>query len=396
MPVNVGFKGFGERSSSAPGSLGRLFATYLVASLNNGPIAAARLIMPLVAFSMGVGKAEVGALAALVTIVPMLTSVWFGRWVDRVGSLGPVVFASWLVVMAGLAHVLLPGLAALVVLCGLVGAGTNFAHIAATRAVTEGSGPGLLPRNLGWLLVSHALFQFVTPLIAGHVYETQGARAALAVIAVSGGLAVLVLATRFHYFSTVPSASRPASPVGTGLGLLMMPELRGRLAYSSVFINVITIFPFITALHAVHTGLSATDAGLLLGAQAGGSLISRLLAGAVSARLPAKPLLAGAMLTGAVLYAAFPLLHPFWLLLTLSGALGLSLGLGVPISLSLIYQAAPQGRANEAIGLGQMLTNLQQTGLPLLLGAISAGSGEAMMLWTISGLMLVTVALARI
>ena len=102
------------------------------------------------------------------------------------------------------------------------------------------------------------------------------------------------------------------------------------------------------------------------------------------------------LLLGAALYAALPLAQLFWPLMLISGCLGLTLGLGVPISLNLIYEAAPQGRSNEAVGLSQMLTNLQQTVLPLLLGVIAAGSGEAAMIWMISAIMLATAALVRV
>ncbi len=395
MPTDNGTDADPPKRRPPSDALGRLMTTLVLVSLNNGTLAALRLVLPMVALSLGADEVVVGGLAALVSVGPMIFNVPYGRWIDRAGSLVPFVSAACMNVAAGTIFVLMPGIVTLALVAALIGSATNFAHLAAVRAVAEASGESRRTRNLGWLLVSHSLFQFLTPMVAGFAYEHGGGRAALAVILCSGLLSLLGVATGYHHYSSVPTSARSGARRGSILSLLRHPGLGGRLAHASIFISVITIFPFVIALHATKTGMTGSEAGLLLGAMTAGSLTSRVLAGWVSRLLrPATVLLAG-LLIGAALYAMLPFLHDFWPLMALSGLLGFSLGFGVPISLSLTYDAAPEGRANEAAGVGQALANIQQTALPLLLGLIAAGPGEAVMVWLIAGLMLATAAFAR-
>ncbi|MNC95688.1 hypothetical protein D3C83_128690 [compost metagenome] len=58
-------------------------------------------------------------------------------------------------------------------------------------------------------------------------------------------------------------------------------------------------------------------------------------------------------------------------------ALGLGLGCGQPLTLSLIYSRAPQGRSGEALGLRVTINNFMHIVVPLLFGTIGSVLGVA-------------------
>lgn len=371
-----------------------LVGTMLVAGLNNAPLAAARLVLPMIALAMGASTPMIGLMASLFSLAPMLFNVHFGRWVDRVGTWRPVVFSTALILLSCLLFELFPSREILLPMAALVGAGAMFSHAAATRAVGDIGTTDTRPRNLGYLAVTYALFQFLGPMAAGFAYEGWGAAVAVAAM---GGFAVLTgvaLTSGRHNFTSSAKETRRSESAGRTAELFEIPRLLRLLVIYSIFAGVQAIYPFIVALHTSDVGLSAAQAGMILGAFAGGSLISRLAVGLVTRLLHGPTVVLLALTCGGLAYAALPLLHGFAPLLALSSGLGFAIGLGAPISLALIYEAAPAHRINESFGLGMAMTNLLQTVLPLSLGLVASGAGVGAMTWVLSLAMLLAAAAA--
>ncbi|WP_199087371.1 MFS transporter [Bosea sp. ASV33] len=372
----------------------KLWLTILIASLDNGALAAGRLILPLVALGVGASGALVGVMSGLFTAVPMLFSVRFGRWVDRAGTLVPMLFASSLIAASCLFFVLVPNRFVLVPIAGLLGAGAVFAHVATARAVTGQSEPFERARNLGFLVTSYSLFQFLCPMIASLAFDHYGSATALVTISGLGVLTVAAVAgLPIHNYRNESNRRQADVSSGGGLELFRIPKLRRWILVSSVFSASQTIFPLIVSLHAVEIGLSASRAGLVLGAFALGTVVSRLSVGLVGRTVRAPVALTFALFAGATIYAAFPMAHGLPALLPLAALLGLPLGIGVPISLNLIYDAAPQHRLNEAVGLCMSVTNFFQMMVPLSLGFVASGFGVAAMTWLIALMLLAPISL---
>ncbi|RQP04111.1 MAG: MFS transporter [Paracoccus sp. BP8] len=371
---------------------GRLPATIIVAGLNNAPLAGARLVLPMIALSMGIGPALVGLMASMFTLAPMFLTVAFGRWVDRSGPLTPILFSTGLIVAAAVLFEAHPSQSTLLAMAALIGAGGMFSHVAATRAVGEVGPPSARARHIGYLVVAYSVFQFLGPVIAGSSYEWGGGEAAVLSLGGFAALSFLVLATPWHNFSRWPTENRPAA-AGRTRELWAVPGLGKWLLTLGVFGGVQAIYPFVLSLHVVAQGLSAADAGMMLGAFAIGSLVSRMTVGLVTRWLRGPLVVTLALIGGGLAYAALPFMQTLLPLMTLSAAMGFAIGLGSPIVLALIYDTAPPARVNESIGLGMAITNLLQTALPLTLGLVASGLGIGAMVWALAFAMLVCAAL---
>ncbi|WP_246745408.1 MFS transporter [Pseudomonas sp. PNP] len=134
-------------------------------------------------------------------------------------------------------------------------------------------------------------------------------------------------------------------------------------------------------MHVSRIGLSVSDAGWMLAAFALGNLISRLFTSWLIRYVQPGLALILALVSAAGVHALIPSAHDTSMLILLSAALGLPLGLGTPVALAMIYDAAPQGRVNEALGLSMSSNNLLQTLFPLLVGVAASGLGVGPMVW---------------
>lgn len=365
--------------------------TILIAALANSALAAARLILPIIALGMGATGVFVGIMSALSSASPMLWSVGFGRWVDRAGTRRPLFLALTLIAVAAVPFFLSPGLPTLVPLAALVGTGAIFAHVAALRAVTASSAAAERTRNLGYLVFCYSLFQFVGPMIASLGFERFGAAAGVAAISGLAMLALLAACFPGHGYRHVPAASADQTGAAGIATLVAIRSLRVWIIVSSVFSTAQVLFPFLLSLYSVDTGLSAPEAGIALGGFALGTAAARLATGFACRHLTTRSIATGSLLAAAAAYASMPLVSGLHLVLPLSVALGLSLGMGVPIALTPIYDEAPEGRVNEAVGLSMTLNTLLQTATPLVFGVTATWFGVTALFWSI-GLILIAAA----
>jgi len=76
------------------------------------------------------------------------------------------------------------------------------------------------------------------------------------------------------------------------------------------------------------------------------------------------------------------------LLAAIAFLLGLGLGATQPSIMALIYAAAPQGRAGEAVGVRTVVLNASSTFMPLAFGGLGAAVGMAPVFWSMATAML--------
>jgi len=357
-----------------------------VGGLSSASLAAARLVLPTFAVAIGAGVPMAGLVSSVMTAVSILFSHRVGRWIDTVGPRVPMLLSLAMIVVAPLIYLAVPLVPVLLLTSVLTGSGAMFAHIASTRAVGEAGPPADRSRNLGYLVLCYAIAQFFGPMAAGWTFEHVGPLWGLSCIAAFGGLALLGMVLVPHNYTRFSEGRRRSNVAGTRgmFSLLGLPTLRLWLSSSTVFVGVISFYPFIVAIHAVDIGLSAAQAGVVLGFYAAGSFVARLATPVALRLMQREWLIVCALAMGCVEYALIPFTHAFETFALFSGVLGLSLSIGVPLTLSLIYDTAPTGNENGAVGLGTAMSNILQTTLPLSLTVLPVSLGIGPMLWALS------------
>ncbi|WP_336334481.1 MFS transporter [Pseudomonas putida] len=364
--------------------------TFFVSGFIMAALGSSRLLVPLIAISLGASSLLIGVAGALFTAVPMLLSVPFGRWMDRAGTLPAVLFSTLMVVVAAGLYATVPSQYTLLVVAGLIGTAGVFTHMAATRAVGLGVEDGERAKALGYLVLSYSLFNFFGPVVTTHAFEHYGAVIAIGALGLFALFSIAGIRTLPHFYTRETQGVAHAAGPRRTYDLLKVADLRLWIVISSIFTANQTLYPFILSLHVAQIGLAASQAGWMLGAFAFGTLTSRFFTPLLIKHVKPNTILILALIVAAGVYAIMPLAHGTPALIALSGALGFPLGMGAPVSLALIYEVAPQGRVNEALGISMSVNNLLQTVFPLMIGVAASGLGVAPMVWVWSLVILVS------
>lgn len=338
----------------------------------------ARLAISLQALHLGASAMTVGLLMSLLMLVPTFVAVHVGRWVDRSGYRLPTVLGLGGIALGEAVAALLPSLAGLAIASLLVGTAFMLAHVAVNNAIGHVAGASGRTRAFGFMAVGFSLSALAGPMVAGASIDLVGYRWAFAILAVLPFAAGLLLrrAPAMPRLEHTPERSR-----GGVLDLLRLPRLRAVLLVSALISAGWDLFTFLVPLHGARSGLSATAIGLVAGAFGVGSAAVRVALPWIARRVPEWKLLGAALVLAGAGYFVFPFCVTVGTMLPLALVLGVVLGCGQPVVMSLLHVTAPPERTGEAVGLRAAITSLGQTVLPLAFGAFGTALGMLPMFW---------------
>jgi MFS family permease len=350
--------------------------------LTHMAFAGGRVAVSLFALSLGASSFTVGVLGALFAALPMFFAVSTGRAIDRIGLRGPMLAGACIVAIGAALGYLWPAIGALYVVSTLIGSGLTLFHIAVSNAAGAIGEPADRARNFTFLSLGFSISGFLGPVIAGIAIDLLGHAHAFLLLAAFPLMAVLVLASGKAALPRLPGATHKAER--HLLDLLRKGRLRQVLVVSVLFSMAWDMFAFAVPIYGAGLGLSASTIGAILGAFAAATFIVRLVLPTLSRRFREWQLVTAALAIACAIFACFPLFERVPVLLALSFALGLGLGMSQPMIMALLYTAAPSGRAGEAVGLRTSLVNFSQVSMPLFFGAIGFALGIAPMFWAMA------------
>ncbi len=347
--------------------------------LGHVAFSAGRFTLTLQAVALDASPAAIGLVMSLLMVVPMFLAVQTGRWSDTLGYARPAVAGFVMLAAGGLLAGWWPTIPSLCVASVFVGTGYMLAHVAVNNAIGQQSPPDALTRSFSVLAMGFSLSGVVGPLLSGLAIDHLGHAAAfLGAAACSlGALHILLRARPSH-----PTRARAAQDESRSVGeLLRHGPLRAVFIVSGLLSMGWDLFSFLVPLHGARSGLSATAIGVLMGAFGVGTFVIRIFLPYLASGPGQWSTLRGALFITAAGYLLFPLATTLPVMLPAAFALGLALGCGQPMAMSLLHVTAPNGRAGEAVGIRSTITSASQTFLPLLLGALGSALGVGVVFW---------------
>jgi MFS family permease len=349
---------------------------------NHSVLTGSRVVVALDALSMGASPFTVGVLVSLYALLPMLLSVAAGRLVDRIGARRPMLAGSVVIGVGATLPVAFPGLPALFASAMLLGVGFMAFQLAAQNATGMLGAPATRARNFGLLALGYSVSGFLGPLLAGFAIDHFGFRAAFGVLAL---IPLVPLAVLGSGRLVLPGPHRRGSGVRDGgvLALLAHRTLRRVFAINALLSLGWDLHTIFVPIYGAKIGLSASQIGGVLSSFAAATFVVRFFTPTISRRWREHQVLAAALLIAALVFFAFPFLQSVPALFALSFTLGLGLGSGQPMVLSLLHAHAPAGRIGEAAGVRMSLINSMAFAAPLALGAIGASVGIVSVFWSV-------------
>ena len=339
---------------------------------------AARMLLTLFALELGAPAYAVGLIGGLLYLFPLLLSWPIGMLVDRRGSRGLLTFAA---VCGGASLVLpylVPTLLALYVAAALNGLALAFYHVTLQNLIGTLSKPEDRPRNFSNFSLAGSLTNFFGPLGAGFAIDYAGHAVACLMIASQSAVALALLLVWGGLF---PRGKGPA-PSGPGaFSALKDPKIVRMLVTSGIVQLGQDLFQFYLPIYAHAAGLSASVIGGIVATLATASFAVRLFLARLVKRFAAEKLLAWALFVGAVGFALVPLTGNAFLLGAIAFLFGLGMGLGVPLTVILMYSHTTEGRTGQTLGLRLTTNNFVRVTGPIVFGAVGTALGLPPVFW---------------
>lgn len=332
-----------------------------------------RMTTALFALELGGSAFTVGALVASFAMLPMFFSVFAGRLIDRLGPRKPVMFGLGLLTVGSTLPFLYPSIGILYLSSPLIGTSFMLLHIAMNSVFGAYGTPERRAVTFSWLALGFSISNSLGPVLAGYAIETLGHAGAMLMLA---ALPLVALVLVWRRKRPLPRPAHAPRKGGTGvLDLLRVPALQYTLVASGLLNMGWDIYSFLMPVYGSRIGLSASTIGIIMSTFALATLVVRAVLTQLVRHVRPWVLISTALTVSGVAYLLFPFVQSVPLLMALSFLLGLGLGSSQPVIMALLYEASPQGRQGEAVGIRTTMLNVSQTFIPLASGAISAALG---------------------
>ncbi|MFI9173314.1 MFS transporter [Streptomyces lincolnensis] len=375
------------------GNRGWLLRLVIAFSFAQGAVSMARPAVSYRALALGADERAIGVIAGVYALLPLFAAVPLGRRTDH-GRCAPLLPAGVVLISGGCA---LSGIAnslwAMAVWSGVMGLGHLCFVIGAQSLVARQSAPHEQDRNFGHFTIGASLGQLIGPVAAGALIggSDMARTSALALLVAGAGAAVAFTSLwRIEHRDTT-SKSREERGDRVSVGRI----LRARGVPGGIFVSlaVLSATDILTAYLPVvgeHRGIAPSVIGLLLSLRAAATIACRLVLTPLLRLLGRSLLLTVTCLLAAVLCAGVALPVPVWALAVMLAVLGFCLGVGQPLSMTTVVQAAPDGARSTALALRLTGNRLGQVAAPATAGLVAGVAGVAAPFVMLGALLLIS------
>jgi MFS family permease len=361
--------------------------------------------------ALGADETAVGLATAAYAIVPLVSAMWLGRVTGRLPSLrGMIALGALVMALAGAALAWGSTVLMIMVASALLGMGHLVFTIAGQAVIGRRAPASMMDAAFGWFTAAFSVGQMAGPLLSGLILgDVPLAQAAPGgglddeiswALWLGAGISLLAVPVMFSLraqTSPGPTAAAQSQPGGTAaagqqaaqkataLRILKRPGVPSHMLAALALLAVIDILTAFMPLVGEAAGVSPLWVGVLLAARGAGSVASRIFLPWFTARWSRNTLVLAALLASALTIGLVPVaLDPvdaLWMAVTLMAVGGAFLGLGQPLTMTLIARAVPADWRGAALGLRLVGNRLGQVVLPVVAGVVAAPLGPAGGVW---------------
>lgn len=350
----------------------------LSSTLTQATIYVLRPMMTYRAIELDANSAQIGLIAALYALFPVLLALQFGSWVGKLGEAKFILYGTlaMLITSAGLIF------ANTLVALGVAAAASGLAHLAcmvggqsmvALRAPAHG-----LDRYFGFYTFSASLGHMLGPIAASIVAGSNGTLPKSTSNAFLLGviLTIVALVPVIRWRNEKPSAV--ASNEGAykaAFNLIKRPGIFAAIYISLAISSAADVLVVFLPLFGTENNFSPYAIGAILAIRAGTTMLSRFFLGRLSERFTTFQLLWWSTIISVVACGAMAFADTPVSLGAIVFVAGFSLGIGQPLTMSLVSQKTESSERALAVSARLMGNRFGQFIVPAAAGAAAAASG---------------------
>ena len=351
-----------------------VYLAVLLSVLQGISMRGAKILVSLSALAAQATPFEVGVLAAMFAVFPLLLAVYAGKISDRIGVKRPIVAGAVVIAMGLALPLAVPGMIGLLLASALIGLGHIFFHVSIHNLVGAYGEGEARTRNFATFALGASIGAFIGPALGGISIDLWGFRATHVLLAAVAALPALLLLAMPWIVPARPAYSQPEKRGGS-LEMLRDRALLRTLIMSGVTLTGIELFTFYFPVYGRSVGLSASAIGLVMSSYAVAAFLVRLGMPRATRSMGEVGVLTASLFVAGITYLMVPFVSQAPLLALMAFLLGIGLGWAQPRTIILTYHHAPPGRSGEALGLRLTVNKLTQIAVPLAFGAIGSAFG---------------------
>jgi MFS family permease len=384
-----------NRPGAVPGWLGRILVALV---LTQAAMFLARPVTSYRALALGADERVIGLITASFAVVPLLVAVPLGRVADHrrpVGMLaGGVVGLVVSYVLLGLAGTL----GELVLWSALLGLGHLALILAAQSLIAQQSENSRHDADFGLMAAAVSLGQLVGPALGGLLLSADAAGsledATTRAFLVAAGMGALALPACFGTGAAGPGRGRRhdgGQPM-SARDIVRTPGVPAGMFASVAILAAVDIVTAYLPVIGERRGIGPAVVGALLSLRAAASILSRLLIPWMVRALGRVRLIAVSAAGSALAMAVLPVPDGVLALAAVLVAAGFLLGIGQPLTMSLIVQAVPDDARGTALAIRLTGNRVGQVATPAAAGLVAGAAGIAAAFWLLGGLLVLAAA----
>ena len=352
----------------------------LSSTLTQATIYVLRPMITYRAIELDANAAQVGLIAALYALFPVILALQFGSWVGKLGEAKFVIYGTLAMMVTSAALVFANSLVTL----GIATAATGLAHLAcmvggqsmvALRAPRES-----YDRYFGFYTFSASVGHMLGPIVASIVAGSNGTLPKSTSNAFLLGVlfTIVALIPVIRWRNERPTVEGKQNSEGTFKAATKLAKRPGILAaiYISLAISsVADVLVVFLPLFGNENNFSPYAIGAILAIRAGTTMLSRLFLGRLSDRFSTFQLLWWSTIISTLCCVAMAFAHTPVTLGAIVFIAGFSLGVGQPLTMSLVSQKTESSERALAVSARLMGNRFGQFLVPAAAGSIAAASG---------------------
>ena len=352
----------------------------LSSTLTQATIYVLRPMITYRAIELDANAAQVGLIAALYALFPVILALQFGSWVGKLGEAKFIIYGTVAMMATSFALVLANSLVTL----GIATAAAGLAHLAcmvggqsmvALRAPRES-----YDKYFGFYTFSASVGHLIGPVIASIVAGSDGTlpKSTSNAFLLATVLTIIALVPVIRWRNERPTVVGKENSEGTfraAINLAKRPGIMAAIYISLAISSVADVLVVFLPLFGTENNFSPYAIGAILAIRAGTTMLSRLFLGRLSDRFSTFQLLWWSTIISLVCCVAMAFAHTPVTLGAIVFIAGFSLGVGQPLTMSLVSQKTESSERALAVSARLMGNRFGQFLVPAAAGTIAAASG---------------------
>ena len=357
-----------------------LWALLINVALAQASIYVMRPMITYRALENGASGYQIGLIASIYALVPLVIAVQMGRWVGRIGEI-PLLLAGCISFIAlGISFAFLNNIFAIAAATALAGV-AHLSNVAASQAMVASRSPHeLQDQNFGYFSFSTSMGHTFGPMLGGIIAGSSGVlpRSSTSAFVFASILALLAIVpfSLFKGLNEVRSKEeRDAAGSIKARDVIKRPGIKPAIWTSLAVASTNDVLVVILPLVGTELGISPVVIGAILSIRSAAAMISRFSLGRLTKRFGSATVMNFSIFVSAIFLFASAYASTAMTLGVVMAVIGFLLGIGQPLTMSIVSKKTPIEERAMAISIRLFGNRLGQFLVPLGAGALATPFG---------------------